>query len=1547
MKNFFQSAYGTEKVSRFIFLEETGGETLPASFTAEDGNTDAARQQAEFRAMMDKIPEKYRDVARDYLTRTAELHDFDNESGLDGHEAGNFLDAMEGRANLIASSETVARALDKFGDNIEDILRVIVTLETEQVDRFLDSGLEQNLSPDKLVARARAINILNTRLETMKAQTAARDLGNYIAGRNIPPRGTPEYEEVMRQHAIRHGVLERNNDEDGSYPDMSLEEIEQALFEKRHAHRAPVYRHATETLDLMLNNRTDEGTVLRVAQELQGNAGEPTRIALDAYGANPADRETAGENTLSDEQIRNTETFLQTIEGYKPDLLADALAVREAIRANDLNTTKTALEKVVSEALDTVSGWNLSTDKYMNDDGEWITFSAEAIMNDPNAMIQALRELNDTTSASRETSKRTREGLKTAREAGGELSERENSILDSYKAALEADGASNEASQKFDEMVQMVKRIDPIYAERMLANRATMIDNMAKDMTFMKVLDADISANGSEGLGSLLAIYDDMKGLYGTFNFTDENAAIAREVMIFAASMMIPFGAIINVAGRAVGGAARLAIRGATRTKVVQGSGSRLASMMPTRGTGLVDDAGRVVANGTPGREALMAVQNSVTRAKGGKAAADAIAAGEKIEDVLRIAGQRNITLKGILEAAEGNAAALTAIRTNMVKYVAAAGDDVAALRQLVVTAGDDAAAIGVIRGNMAKFAAAAGDDVAQINRLMVLAGDDAAAIATLRTQLGEIVKASEGAAAQLIAQGAKVDEVYLAVMAQGGKVDDVLAAVKAAGASVDDAAVAIIAKGGKIDDVFVAVKNTEGNINALAARMVQQGKNVDEVLAGVKAARASVDDAAAAIIAKGGKIDDVFVAVKNTEGNINALAARVAQQGKNIDEVLAGVKAARASVDDAAAAIIAKGGKVDEVLAAAKTAGSAVDDVLAKAITQGAKIDDVLAAAKTVGSAADDVLAKAIANGAKVEDVLAAAKTVGAAVDDVLAKAIAQGTKLERIIQGAAVSERQLAIKALIESKGSLQQAIKNMDNPAILFRYADDAGDFSHVLRQFALTDDALAKLPQQLSALGEREAFLARVAKMPHGPLRTRVDEIFGMRTLARVESNALKARLGNALSGPYEKLMEGTSAILQGSLRRNIDGALTKLENRNLPGLNRLLKDLRFQLQGQAAKAAPLWEGLIARVTATLPADARAIALRGVPATLAVAAVHEATPAVADTERRDEEEIIAPVETDKENERPKFDNVDALIEGLTLDHMAHPKTRGEVLAILAKYQAEYNQGDWVKIGLEIAKVFGVEEGFETSKEEIYADGSKLRAFGAKVQEIINHANEFKPDINRDGKVGRQSLIDLETAIQARAADLALSGEGITEETVAARRTELEAIAKIEDPNERNIKFAQALGFQVPEGEAGQAAARRVVDQMARTVGFDPSEGLTPATMEKVLDHNWSLTPIRALTTNDFSSLSDAENTQIKEVLQGNADRAERTGKIAEAFGFSLSKGPDGKYHYNTEARNFVEDLQKALGFEGGDVDGVLGPKTLGALREKDLRTLTIGS
>ncbi len=68
----------------------------------------------------------------------------------------------------------------------------------------------------------------------------------------------------------------------------------------------------------------------------------------------------------------------------------------------------------------------------------------------------------------------------------------------------------------------------------------------------LKNLVADyIRTHGSKDLPTEMMVLDDMRGLYGKMNFTDENARLFKEIAILIGSMALTLGASAIPAGAA------------------------------------------------------------------------------------------------------------------------------------------------------------------------------------------------------------------------------------------------------------------------------------------------------------------------------------------------------------------------------------------------------------------------------------------------------------------------------------------------------------------------------------------------------------------------------------------------------------------------------------------------------------------------------------------------------------------------------------------------------------------------------------------------------------------------------------------------------------------------------------------------------------------------------------------------------------------------------------------------------------------------------------
>lgn len=108
---------------------------------------------------------------------------------------------------------------------------------------------------------------------------------------------------------------------------------------------------------------------------------------------------------------------------------------------------------------------------------------------------------------------------------------------------------------------ETINHLDPRDPNRAILenNKEDAIESLRQTATIVEVTDNYIKQHDDEGLPVILQEYNDMKGLYGAFNFTDENAKLTRDIAIMIASFIITAGASAILTGIA-GGARAIAI---------------------------------------------------------------------------------------------------------------------------------------------------------------------------------------------------------------------------------------------------------------------------------------------------------------------------------------------------------------------------------------------------------------------------------------------------------------------------------------------------------------------------------------------------------------------------------------------------------------------------------------------------------------------------------------------------------------------------------------------------------------------------------------------------------------------------------------------------------------------------------------------------------------------------------------------------------------------------------------------------------------------------
>ncbi len=118
---------------------------------------------------------------------------------------------------------------------------------------------------------------------------------------------------------------------------------------------------------------------------------------------------------------------------------------------------------------------------------------------------------------------------------------------------------TNRNRKKAENLIEeTIKNLDYQDPQRAILenNKEAAISSMQDSLTLVEVTDNYIKQHGDEGLPFILKEYNDMKGLYGFWNFTDENAKLTREIAIMVASFIITAGASAFLNMVAVGGRA-------------------------------------------------------------------------------------------------------------------------------------------------------------------------------------------------------------------------------------------------------------------------------------------------------------------------------------------------------------------------------------------------------------------------------------------------------------------------------------------------------------------------------------------------------------------------------------------------------------------------------------------------------------------------------------------------------------------------------------------------------------------------------------------------------------------------------------------------------------------------------------------------------------------------------------------------------------------------------------------------------------------------------
>lgn len=197
----------------------------------------------------------------------------------------------------------------------------------------------------------------------------------------------------------------------------------------------------------------------------------------------------------------------------------------------------------------------------------------ENILDSNKGLAEALRAIKHTDAA--ENALLTEISAKNTQEKGGQ-NEKEKAFYEAItpeKIALEKEKYLAESEKMYKQAIDALPPNDPDRME-MMQNPDKYIQGFANGLSLKNLVSEYIKKNGSEDLPDEMKILDDMRGLHGKLNFTDENARLFKEIAIIVASMIVTMGAT----GVAAAGAATA--RGAATASKMARVGSALKNGM-------------------------------------------------------------------------------------------------------------------------------------------------------------------------------------------------------------------------------------------------------------------------------------------------------------------------------------------------------------------------------------------------------------------------------------------------------------------------------------------------------------------------------------------------------------------------------------------------------------------------------------------------------------------------------------------------------------------------------------------------------------------------------------------------------------------------------------------------------------------------------------------------------------------------------------------------------------------------------------------------------
>lgn len=255
-------------------------------------------------------------------------------------------------------------------------------------------------------------------------------------------------------------------------------------------------------------------------------------LVAKAFLQKSSSETTSRESHENTQQIERLQTLLRAVElgkkdvAMKPQLLAIHTLLEQGSIREAINSTDTILKQFDIQFTETNVG---------------------AIAGNDADLAKALRQLGDAQTAAKYMVASGKEALN----EGGLKQQLEQKIKDSIS------DAQVKAGRKYIEIMQSLSGTLE-GAELQRQDRTKVVTQLtaiiALDTAFSDVIVKHIREHGSADLPPILQEYDDMKGLHGFLNMTDENAKMTREIAIGVVSMVamafVP-GALAGLGGLA------------------------------------------------------------------------------------------------------------------------------------------------------------------------------------------------------------------------------------------------------------------------------------------------------------------------------------------------------------------------------------------------------------------------------------------------------------------------------------------------------------------------------------------------------------------------------------------------------------------------------------------------------------------------------------------------------------------------------------------------------------------------------------------------------------------------------------------------------------------------------------------------------------------------------------------------------------------------------------------------------------------------------------